>query len=83
MIETTHPNLSIRRQRDLVGLNRVTFYHQPTGETALNLALMRVSEQPIGTCDNCITRFVKSATDNNVHIGPYFVKRQRVIGMQH
>ena len=41
MIETSHPNLSIRRQCDLIGLNRATFYHQPAGETALNLALMR------------------------------------------
>lgn len=42
MIETNHPSLSIRRQCQLVGLNRATFYHQPTGETELNLALMRV-----------------------------------------
>ena len=45
MIETTHPTLSIRRQCDLIGLNRATFYHQPAGETPLNLALMRVIDQ--------------------------------------
>lgn len=45
MIETSHPNLSIRRQCDLLGLNRATFYHQPAGETALNLALMRVLDE--------------------------------------
>lgn len=45
MIETAHPTLSIRRQCDLVGLNRATFYHQPAGETALNLALMRVIDE--------------------------------------
>jgi putative transposase len=45
MIETNQPFLSIRRQCDLVGLNRATFYHQPGGETALNLALMRVIDE--------------------------------------
>jgi putative transposase len=40
MIEPKHPELSIRRQCELVGLNRSTYYWQPAGETALNLALM-------------------------------------------
>jgi len=42
MIEPTHTPLSIRRQCSLLGLNRGTFYYQPAGETALNLALLRV-----------------------------------------
>ena len=42
MIEITHPDLSIRRQCELLGLNRATFYYQPATETALNLALMRL-----------------------------------------
>jgi putative transposase len=45
MIETSHPILSIRRQCDLIGLNRATFYRKPAGETALNLALMRVIDE--------------------------------------
>jgi putative transposase len=45
MIETSHPMLSIRRQCDLIGLNRATFYRKPAGETALNLALMRVIDE--------------------------------------
>jgi putative transposase len=40
MIEPKHPELSIRRQCELVGLNRSTYYWQPAGETGLNLALM-------------------------------------------
>jgi putative transposase len=44
MIEPTHTTLSIRRQCDLLGLNRGTFYYQPAGETTLNLALMRVMD---------------------------------------
>lgn len=41
MIETDHPQLSIRRQCDLIDLHRGTFYYTPAGETPLNLALMR------------------------------------------
>ncbi len=42
MIETDHPVLSIRRQCELLDLNRATFYYQAATETALNLALMRL-----------------------------------------
>lgn len=42
MIEPTHTTLSIRRQCELLGLHRGTFYYTPAGETPLNLTLMRV-----------------------------------------
>jgi putative transposase len=42
MIDVQHPELSIRRQCELVGLNRATFYWEPASETPLNLALMRL-----------------------------------------
>ena len=45
MIDSQHPEISIRRQCELVGLNRSTFYWQPAGETALNLALMRMIDE--------------------------------------
>lgn len=45
MIETRHPTLSVRRQCELVGLNRATFYYQPSGETPLNLRLMRLIDE--------------------------------------
>ena len=45
MIETNHPNLSIRRQCELVGLNRSTFYWQPAAESLLNLELMKLIDQ--------------------------------------
>jgi len=45
MIETKHPILSIRRQCELVGLNRATFYREPAGESALNLQLMRLIDE--------------------------------------
>ncbi len=45
LIESHHPTLSIRRQCELVGLNRATFYRQAVGETPLNLKLMQLIDQ--------------------------------------
>jgi putative transposase len=45
MIEPGHPYLSIRRQCQLVGLNRSTFYYRPVGESDLNLHLMRLIDK--------------------------------------
>lgn len=45
MIELNHPTLSIRRQCELIGLNRATFYWQPASESSLNLRLMRLIDQ--------------------------------------
>ena len=45
MIEPKHPKLSIRRQCELVGLNRSTYYWQAANETAFNLALMKQIDQ--------------------------------------
>ena len=45
MIETNHPILSIRRQCELVGLNRAAYYGQPAGESPLNLQLMRLIDE--------------------------------------
>lgn len=45
MIETDHPTLGIRRQCELIGLNRATFYWQAAGESPLNLQLMRLIDQ--------------------------------------
>lgn len=42
MIEPNHPELSIRRQCELLALNRSTFYYQPATESSLNLELMRL-----------------------------------------
>jgi len=42
MIEPGHPVLSVVRQCELVSISRSSFYYQPLGETAENLALMRL-----------------------------------------
>ena len=45
MIEEAHPELSVRRQCELIGLNRSTYYKKASGETPLNLGLMRLIDQ--------------------------------------
>lgn len=45
MIEPIHPEISIRRQCELIGLNRSTAYHQPVGESEFNLQLMRLIDR--------------------------------------
>ena len=45
MIERSHPTLSIRRQCELLGLNRSTLYYQPASESPFNLQLMRLIDE--------------------------------------
>ena len=45
MIEREHPTISVRRQCELIGLNRGTLYYQPTPESPLNLKLMRLIDE--------------------------------------
>ena len=42
MIELQNSVLSVRRQCELLGLNRTTLYYTPAQEDALNLELMRL-----------------------------------------
>jgi putative transposase len=44
-IEPNHRNLSIRRQCELLGLNRSTYYLEPAAESEENLELMRVIDR--------------------------------------
>lgn len=45
MIDINDPQMSVRRQCDLLDLNRSTFYWQPASETPLNLELMRLIDR--------------------------------------
>ena len=42
MIDLSHSHLSIRRQCELIGLNRSTFYGAPATASPFNLQLMRL-----------------------------------------
>ncbi len=40
-VESDHPRLSITRQCDLLSMSRSSLYYEATGESLLNLKLMR------------------------------------------
>lgn len=80
MIEPNHPTLSIRRQCELVGLNRATFYWQPVGESPLNLALMRLIDREYTRAP--FYGYRKMTVRLNKHHG-YTVNRKRVARLMH
>jgi putative transposase len=45
LIDPCHPELSIRRQCEVLGLNRSTLYYEPAPETEENLELMRLLDE--------------------------------------
>ena len=45
MVDMTTPTLSVRRQGELLGLNRSSFYYQAVPESTLNLHLMRLIDK--------------------------------------
>ena len=50
MVEKEHPQLSVSRQCNLLGLKRSTYYYQPKGESPYNEELMRrIDEQFLDT----------------------------------
>jgi putative transposase len=45
LVEPTHARISVRRQCELLGLNRSSYYYEPAKETAENLRLMRLIDE--------------------------------------
>ena len=45
LVEPGHPQVSVRRQCELLGLNRASYYYQAASESPLNLKLMRLIDQ--------------------------------------
>ena len=45
MVDSQHATLSVRRQCELLGGNRASFYFQAASESALNLDLMRLIDE--------------------------------------
>ena len=50
LVEVNHPDLSVRRQCELLGLSRSTFYYEPTGATPEDLRLMRLIDEQYTAC---------------------------------
>jgi hypothetical protein len=44
-VELAHPDLSVRRQCELLGVNRAGLYYQPREEQEENLHLMRLLDE--------------------------------------
>jgi len=45
LVEPAHPELSVRRQCELLGLNRASYYYQSAQTSALNLKLMNMIDE--------------------------------------
>src|SRR5262249_14686180 len=50
LIEVGHPELSVRRQCELIGLNRSSLYYEPASETPENLRMMRLIDEQYTAC---------------------------------
>jgi putative transposase len=50
LIEVGHAALSVRRQCELLGLNRSSLYYEPAAESAENLRLMRLLDKQYTAC---------------------------------
>jgi putative transposase len=50
LIDTGHPDLSVRRQCELLGLSRSGLYYEPAPETTENLRLMRLIDEQYTAC---------------------------------
>ncbi len=49
-MESGHASLSLRRQCELLGINRASLYYQPAGQSAENLRLMRRIDEQYTRC---------------------------------
>ena len=45
MVDSQHATLSVRRQGELLGLNRFSSYYQASPESAFNQHLMRLNDE--------------------------------------
>jgi putative transposase len=50
LINEAHPELSVRRQCELLGLNRSSFYYEPASESEENLHLMALIDRKYTEC---------------------------------
>ena len=59
MVNRGHVEISVRRQCELLGVNRSGLYYEPVGESEENLALMRLLDDRCWTIEEC--QFVSMA----------------------
>jgi len=84
LVEVNHPELSVRRQCELLGLARSTFYYEPSGETPENLRLMRLIDELYTGCPFYGSRKITEAlTRRGEEVNRKRVQRlMRVMGLE-
>jgi putative transposase len=84
MVEPEHATLSIRRQCQLLGLSRATYYYTPAQESAENLALMRlIDAQYLKTPFYGYPRMTVYLRDAGYRVNPKRIARlMQVMGLQ-
>ena len=84
MIEPAHPQLSIVRQCELLGIARSSWYYEPRGETLENLALMRLlDEQYTKTPFFGVERMTACLRQQGYAVNPKRVRRLlRLMGLE-
>jgi len=85
MIESQNPELSVRQQCELLGLNRTTLYYEPAQESALNLELLRrIDVQYLKTPFYGYRRMTVCLCEQGYAVNPKRVRRlmHTVMGIQ-
>ena len=84
MIEPGHPDLSVARQCDLLGLRRSSLYYRPHGEDAFNEQLMRlIDEQYLRTPFYGVGRMTAYLCRSGYAVNPKRVRRlMRVMALE-
>lgn len=84
MIESIHAPISVRRQCELIGLNRSTLYYLPAAESELNLELMHwIDEQYTKTPFYGWPRMTAQLRRAGYAVNPKRVRRlMRLMGLQ-
>src|SRR4051794_26945719 len=84
LVEVHHPELSVRRQCELLGLNRSTFNYEPTGATPEDLRLMRLIDEQYTACPFYGSRRITEAlTRRGEEVNRKRVRRlMRIMGLE-
>lgn len=84
LIDPTHDHLSVRQQCDLLELARSTYYYQPLGESAQNLALMeRIDKLFTARPELGVERMCQELTSSEHPINVKRVRRlMRLMGLE-
>ena len=84
MVDSQHSELSIRRQCQLLGLPRTSYYYQPAGESPLNLELMRcIDEQFLKTPFYGVPQMTVYLRRSGYCVNPKRVRRlMRLMGLE-